>query len=482
MGGDGHHVQPVDLVELLLLGHGRAGHARELLVDAEVVLEGDRGHGHRLALDAHALLGLDGLVEALRPAAAGHLATRELVDDDDLAVLDDVVAVALVEGVGSQRLLEVARQARVRLHPVQVADAEQLLDLGDALLRGRDGVLLEVDEVVAALLRVVRTGLEPRHQPSEGVVQVLGFPGRAADDERRARLVDEDVVDLVHDAEEALALDPLGKVLDHVVAQVVEAQLVVGGVGDVRRVGLHPRHRPQVHELLVLGPVVRVEEEGRVVLDDADRETQAVVDGPHPLRVALGQVVVDGDDVHAAPGHGVQGRGQGRHEGLALARLHLRDLALVEHDAAHELDVEVAHAKLPAADLAGRREDVRQDVVEGPLDLLAVFPLALTAQLGASLAVGGLTLLLRWLGGRRSLAHLFARIGHLGLDLLVREGLVVGLELIDARHDGTQSAEVGVVAAADEAAEDAAHGRQKYRVLSAAVRVTACRRPRAPGS
>ena len=105
--GDGHHFQLVDLVELLLLGHGRTGHAGELVVLAEVVLEGDRGHGHRLALDAHALLGLDSLVEALGPASTRHLAAGELVHDDDLVVLDDVVAVTLVERVRTQRLLEV---------------------------------------------------------------------------------------------------------------------------------------------------------------------------------------------------------------------------------------------------------------------------------------------------------------------------------------------------------------------------------------
>ena len=152
VGRDGHHVEAVDLVELLLLGHGRAGHAGQLVVEPEVVLEGDRGQRHRLALDAQALLGLDRLVQTVRPAPAGHLAAGELVDDDDLAVLDDVVAVALVQRVRAQRLLEVARQARVRVDVVEVLDAEQLLDLLDALFGRRDGVLLEVDEVVAALL------------------------------------------------------------------------------------------------------------------------------------------------------------------------------------------------------------------------------------------------------------------------------------------------------------------------------------------
>ncbi len=200
------------------------------------------------------------------------------------------------------------------------------------------------------------------------------------------------------------------------------------------------------------------------MLDDAHREPQAVVDGPHPLRVALGQVVVDGDDVDASAGHGVERRRQGRHEGLALAGLHLGDLALVEHDAAHELDVEVAHAQLAPADLAGRREDVRQDLVEGLLEALAVLSVTLPSQVGAPLAVRGLALLLRRVRRRCVLADLVADIGHLGPDLLVGEGLVVRLELVDADHDGPQPVEVGVVAAADEATEDAAHGSQKYRL------------------
>jgi hypothetical protein len=52
------------------------GHARQLLVLAEVVLEGDGGERLVLALDLHLLLGLDGLVQPVAPAAAGHQAAR----------------------------------------------------------------------------------------------------------------------------------------------------------------------------------------------------------------------------------------------------------------------------------------------------------------------------------------------------------------------------------------------------------------------
>ncbi len=49
---------------------------------------------------------------------------------------------------------------------------------------------------------------------------------------------------------------------------------------------------------------------------------------------------------------------------LALAGLHLGDVALVQEDAAHELHVEGAQAEGAAGGLAGVGEGFRQQVVE----------------------------------------------------------------------------------------------------------------------
>ena len=89
------------------------------------------------------------------------------------------------------------------------------------------------------------------------------------------------------------------------------------------------------------------------------------MDDPHPLGVAPGQVVVDGDDVDALAGEGVEVGGQGRDQGLALTGLHLGDVAAVQGDAADQLDVEVPLAEGADAGLAHRRERLGQQVVEG---------------------------------------------------------------------------------------------------------------------
>jgi len=100
------------------------------------------------------------------------------------------------------------------------------------------------------------------------------------------------------------------------------------------------------------------------VLDNAHAEPERLVHGPHPLRVALGQIIVDGDDVDAAPGQRVEIGGERRHQRLAFARRHLGDLALVQHHAADELDVEVTHAERAPGRLPADGERRGEDVVD----------------------------------------------------------------------------------------------------------------------
>lgn len=138
VGRDRHHAELVDLVQLGRLGLGGAGHAGQLVVEPEVVLQRDGGQRLVLSLDLDVLLGLDGLVHALVVAAAVEHATGELVDDEHLAVAHDVVLVAVEQLLGLQRVVEVADQRRVgRL--VQVVDAELVFDEFHTLLVHADG-------------------------------------------------------------------------------------------------------------------------------------------------------------------------------------------------------------------------------------------------------------------------------------------------------------------------------------------------------
>ena len=310
VGGHAHHVQVVGGGELAGLGLGRAGHAGQAVVHPVVVLQGDGGQRLVLLLDGHPLLGLHGLVQPVGPAPPLQHPAGELVDDLHLAAVHDVVAVSPVQLLGPQRGLQLVHQV-LGDQVVEVVDAEHPLDRVDAVLQRRHRALLLVDLVVDVALQAPGDGREADVE--------LGRVGHlAADDQRGAGLVDEDRVDLVHDAVVVAPLDLLGPGHGHVVAQVVETELVVGAVGDVAG---------------VLGPL----ELGAAVAghDQPDAQAEPLVELAHPFGVASGQVVVDGDHVDALAGQAGEVDGQGGGEGLALAGAHLGHRAPVQRRAAH---------------------------------------------------------------------------------------------------------------------------------------------------
>ena len=311
----------------------------------------------------HVLLRLQRLVQPFREAAARHHAPGELVDDDDAPVLHDVVGVALEHLVGADCLVQVVHHRDV-LDVVEVGALQQLvlgeqgLDALRALVGERRGAGLLVDLEVALF--------QLGDHAVDLLVHLRAVLGGAGDDQRRARLVDQDAVDLVDDGEVEGALDHGLQRELHVVAQVVEAELVVGPVGHVGAV--------------LLAPLLVVE----AVHDAADLEAEELVDLAHPGGVALGQVVVHRDDVDALAFQGVQIDRQCRDQGLALAGRHLRDLALVEHDAAHELHVVVALAEGALRGLSRNGEGLDEQVLQG---LAVGDPLLERRGLGAKLVV-----------------------------------------------------------------------------------------------
>ncbi len=240
------------------------------------------------------------------------------------------------------------------------------------------------------------------HDAVDLEVQVGRLLGQAGDDQRRARLVDEDRVDLVDDGvvEAPLRVEILQREL-HVVAQVVEAELVVGAVGDVGTVGL-----------AALGVV-------HLVQDAAGGQAEEAVDLAHPLDVAAGQVVVDRDHDHALAGERVQVDRQGRGRGLALAGLHLGDAALVQDHAADQLDIVVALAEHAAGRLANHGKGLGQQFVD-----------------------------------RGALGKALAELDRLAGQLAVRERLDGRLEFVDDPHRATVLLDHPIVLAAENLCQD----------------------------
>ena len=110
-------------------------------------------------------------------------------------------------------------------------------------------------------------------------------------------------------------------------------------------------------------------------------------DAAVPLGVALGEVVVDRDEVDAGARQRVQVERQRGDERLPLAGLHLGDVALVEDDPAHQLDVEDALVGLALPRLAHSGERLEEELLQR---LAVLEPLLELGRLGGELGVGEL--------------------------------------------------------------------------------------------
>ena len=213
-----------------------------------------------------------------------------------------------------------------------------------------------------------------RGEPKERLFHRLCLAGRRGDDERRAGLVDQDVVGLVDEGEPVGTLQQAGLPADRLagerggevtatvghlavhepVFQEVEAEFLGGAVGHVASVGL--------------ATLVEV----HLRLDDPHLEPERLVDRLHPLRVAAGEVIVHGGEVRAPPRERVEHQRKRRDEGFSLAGLHLEDRAVDERRAGEDLDVVMPHAQAAASGLARGGEAVDEERVDRLTRLRAV--------------------------------------------------------------------------------------------------------------
>ncbi len=86
-----------------------------------------------------------------------------------------------------------------------------------------------------------------------------------------------------------------GQVNNHVVTKVVKAELVVSAIGNISGIGLTTGYRPHEWPRLVFRLILWVIDKALIVLNAAYANTEGIKDRPHPLRVALGKIVINGD-------------------------------------------------------------------------------------------------------------------------------------------------------------------------------------------
>ena len=360
VGRNHHGLQPVNFLELVGFGIGRASHAGQLFVQPEVILESDGCHGLVFWLDRHTLLGLYRLVQAFAPAPPGHQPPGELIDNHHLAGLHHIVLIAVVQVLCPQRRIQMVHQRDVGRVIQAGAFGNQSHFKQDALgvfmttLGQENLVTFFINGEVARFgnaLAGVGVGFallffKLWHDQLDALIQIGLVFGLATDDQGRARLVNQNRIHLIDNRVVQAPLHPVCCLIHHVVAQVVKAILVVSAVGDVGPVGsllFFARHVGQI---------------------DADRQPQKVVKLAHPLGISISEVVIYRHHMHALAGQGIQVHRQGGGQGLAFAGAHFGDFSVMQRHAAEQLHIEMAHLHDPLGALAHHRKSLRQQIIQ----------------------------------------------------------------------------------------------------------------------
>ena len=221
----------------------------------------------------------------------------------------------------------------------EVFNAQQTLHVLRAVFREGHRLELFVEGVILFVFQLA-------HDPHHRRIQILRLRSRTGDDQRRARFVDEDRVHLVDDRIMQRTLHHVALMHDHVVAQIVEAELVVRAVGDVAVVRILALH--------IIQPVH----------DQPDRQTQEVIQRRKLLGVAASQIVVDRDNVDALSFQRVQIHRTGRHQRFPFTSFHFGDAPLVEHVTTHDLHIEMAQPQDAVRSLAHNSEGLCHDIVQ----------------------------------------------------------------------------------------------------------------------
>ena len=100
------HAQLVNLGKFIGFGGGGAGHARQFVIEPEIVLERDRCEGDVFGLYLHILLGLNRLMQPVRQPPPRHHPPGEFVDQHHFVAFDDIFLVTGKQLVGAQALID----------------------------------------------------------------------------------------------------------------------------------------------------------------------------------------------------------------------------------------------------------------------------------------------------------------------------------------------------------------------------------------
>ena len=142
------------------------------------------------------------------------------------------------------------------------------------------------------------------------------------------------------------ALNIVRQLIFHVVAQIVEAEFIIGAVSNIAIVRL------AAFRILHIGENL------------ADRQTEESINLSHPVGIAAGQIIVDRHKMCAASGQSIQVHRRRGYKRFTFTGLHLRNLALMQHNTANQLHVIMPHIQHALTRFTHGRKRLGQNIIQ----------------------------------------------------------------------------------------------------------------------
>ena len=150
-------------------------------------------------------------------------------------------------------------------------------------------------------------------------------------------------------------LDHVFRTLRHVVTQVIKTEFIIR---SVRNIGV-----------VLLASLFRLLSDQHT----AHGESQEIVDASHQIRLVLRQIIVHCNNVNALTGQCTQVRRHSRDERLTFTSFHFCDIASVQSNTTHDLNVEGTLTQGAPCCFANGCESLNQDVIQGFAFIEALF-------------------------------------------------------------------------------------------------------------
>ena len=144
--------QVIDFEELVFLCLCRTCHTRKLAVHAEIVLEGNGSKSLGLTLDLNAFLSLNSLMKALGVTASEHQTACKFIDNNNLAVPDNIIPVALHKCLRTESRVEAVGILDI-LRGIKILYAKSALNLVHRFIAWGNRFLLFVNLVILAFTK-----------------------------------------------------------------------------------------------------------------------------------------------------------------------------------------------------------------------------------------------------------------------------------------------------------------------------------------